>query len=103
MTSRVGFTDEILLGLEDGLMVGGAVKKDGEDVGDVVGVLDSCNDGGSDKDAVGAGVEDDEKVSYKYTLSKSSLPTTRADASAEMSTDDPNSPPSPMIVSPTAS
>ena len=33
-----------------------------------VGILDSCNDGGRDEDAVGAGVEDDEKVSYKYTL-----------------------------------
>ena len=68
VTSRVGFTGDTLLGLEDGLMVGGAVTKEGENVGDVVGVLDSCKDGGSDKDEVGAGVEDDEKVSYKYTL-----------------------------------
>ena len=68
VTSRVGVTDETLLGLEDGLMVGGAVTKDGANVGNVVGVIDSCNDGGSDEDAVGAGVEDDEKVSYKYTL-----------------------------------
>ena len=40
----------------------------GTRVGDAVGTLDSCNDGGIDKDAVGAGVRDDEKVSYKYTL-----------------------------------
>ena len=64
--------DETLLGLEDGPSLGGTVTKDGENVGNVVGVLDSCNDGGSDVDAVGAGVYgivgDDKKVSYKSTL-----------------------------------
>ena len=72
MISSVGFIDGTLLGLEDGTVLGVNVTKDGEIVGDPVGVLDSCSDGGSDEDAVGARVYgivgDDKKVSYKYTL-----------------------------------
>jgi len=36
--SRVGFTDETLLGLEDGPLIGGTVTKDGNTVGTNEGV-----------------------------------------------------------------
>ena len=41
MTSRVGFTDETLLGLKDGSLLGVNVTKDGKNVGNAVGILDS--------------------------------------------------------------
>jgi len=38
--SRVGFTDVTSLGLEDGILLGWKVAKDGENVGNAVGKLD---------------------------------------------------------------
>ena len=40
MISRVGFTNKTLLRLEDGTLLSGSVTKDGENVGNDVGILD---------------------------------------------------------------
>lgn len=116
MISCVGFTDVILLGLEDENLLGRNVAEDGINDGNIVGTLDLCIDGGNEKVTVGAMVADIvgvigdvKKLSYKYTLplelSTLSSLIAAVDPSAVMSKDHPkeNPPVSPIIVSPTIS